>query len=458
MDIVSELNKLVSLHSGSQSQQKFLDRFMASPYKKALEYPLLTSKKVTLEIQQNLSKSVDYSKIMHMSIENPYDEPVTLQISEQFSHRVVDIESAFNIFIYSTAHTNAFGDFRSQADYYYPILMGMRYLTCHGDGNCVLLGILIQSFIKHFLNIDIDTYYSCGSKREFMHVYNRYVQHGEKYYLDADQKIHCYDSKLNQSYSPGLIFQLLGKAGFHAYEKMCVNSDSDSFYKMTHTLLNEFKLIPNAIIYDQHPDKNDFSNLFQQARIHSEERLDLYAEDYPWKKIYRDKAKESGHTGIPFMSQWDPIEQTLPANSILDIGLHPRHNSSKIPAIAYEFCKIFYGRIPARLLFKLDAKQTELIHLMEIPWLIQFENLNHQITISGESFSFEPSDTGSHIISMSDLEKVLKLSSYPFSLELRANSNTNIEIIFPINALAINSNLLQFTTNQESSCPVWISY
>lgn len=429
MNIVSELNDMVKEYSGPTAGHIFYDRFMSSDFAHMLTLPLLTSSPDNW--QSSTFEKIPYQTLNGLSFHNPLSVASTLTLHPKFDG-INTLEELFKAIVSFTSHSNAIGDFRQHPHLYYPVLKGTRYLAFHGDGNCVLLGILLQGFAKHLLGESLDVFYSCGPQREFMHVYCR--SSANDMYYDLDQKIACVNSQLDNTYSHGLIFQLLGKAGFHAYDKLS-QSNPLWFYQMTHDLLYEFKKVPNAFIYDRHPETNNFSELFAIARAHSEQPLHLDQDDYHWKHAYRELAA-ANQQNLSFMDKWEAMEITLPPQSTLTIG-HQTLASTPTQRALDSFAKVFFGRVMMTLSCQLEVGEHT-ISIPELPWMILFDDSKGSLRLNGNNYKSSPIPMGMIEQTTSDLADLL-------SLTLAVSSSTKVDIVMPFNALALNHALITFS-------------
>ncbi len=447
MNIFQSIQSIISDYSSPVASQIFAERFLDSPYEKELLKPLLTLATNKKCVEVNL-KNVQYEKLISLSGMNPTTQTLYLELSSNIEQVLSNQKEAFLRFVQFTSHSNALGDFRVQAPYYSELLKGLPYLCFHGDGNCVLLGILLKEFVKHFSNEDIDLFYSCGSQREFMHVYGEYTRDGQNYYIDADQKIHCELNELDEHYSHGLIYQLISGAGYHAYHKLC-KTLPNAFYKMTHQLLSEYEVMPGPKIYQRNPEQEDFSLLFSQARTHIKDPVSLHETDYDWKNTYRELL--GGVDGsYSLMDVWNtPISLKLPAGASFDLGLAVNPLRKQMPNVVQEFSHVFFGRVPLKLSIPIPSNVPFTYELPDLPWLINIEGCE-KVHLNDNLAHIPGQTQQSTMLFMGDLESFIDTSKNQQKVAFFSSAPFKIELFFPINALALNSALFKISNRNQN--------
>ncbi|MCS5707673.1 hypothetical protein CC99x_002010 [Candidatus Berkiella cookevillensis] len=447
MNIVDALLKYVGLRSGEQSKDIFYQRFLNSEYSWQLRKPLLVNSPSTVNEIDSLQR-IPFERLSFLELENPSNQVVKIRLQENVIHKLKNFEKAFNIFVDFTSHSNPLGDFRKFSSFYHPLYCTSRYLFFHGDGNCVTLGVLLYSFLTHYFEKDsIKLKYSCALKREFMHVYALRERKNHKIlYVDPDQKIFCGYDELDQIYSHGLIFQLLSGAGYYVFDQIPIIKRKHFFLKMTEDLMDNYRITPTQLIYQKEPEKNDFSRIFLKARIESSQDLELFAEDYEWKKSYREIGKKIYQQPLPFLSQLkNIITVIIPPQGQLTLGWH-----NSFPQEVLDFCLIFFGRVPLSIDWEAKSAIVQEVVLPEIPWIILFGAHVNFCILNQKRFDLHRTQCGNFAyLGMGDLEAQFDGITKDIKMTIQVLQDTFIKIVLPFNALAVNANLISLTSEHE---------
>lgn len=455
MNIIQMLLERIDEYSGKGTAEVFYHRFLAGQYTQELKKPLLLGQAGIQKQKHNLA-NLPYQAIQSLSINNYSNEKQEIILSENILSQCDNLSTAFDRFVSMSAHSNPLGDFRQMVDFYHSEYCTSRYLFFHGDGNCVTLGVLLFSFLQHFLNIDIDLHYSCGSAREFMHVYAvKKLSQNDVQYLDPDQKITCDYHELDQYYSPGLIYQLLSAAGFYHFDQIDLTARAKLFLPMTEQLMDEYRVLPGPIIYQQFPGNGNFARLFAKARTDINQVLDVTANDYPWKQAYQEIGRCYYDTTLPFLSQLkQDITLAIPSQGCLEIGVQQDNEIQEL----IDFCMIFFGRVPLKLTVQLAPNRLEALNLPTVPWMILFDRVCDTVTINQQVYPLSITSCQRYCyLGMPQLQAAARQTQLgQYCYNIAAAQKTTVMAVLPLNALAFNADCIRLST--EADAPIGVSY
>ncbi|MEC8051928.1 MAG: hypothetical protein VX210_14145 [Myxococcota bacterium] len=440
--VVSRLIQVAKERSPVDNIDAFIQRFNETEFGYQLSLNMFRWQARPAPTPCQLS-DLSFENLQGLIVNNPTNESAPVLLRETLTKKATTTREAWSLLARATWHTHPIGDYRRHVECYRYRYRNANYLAFHGDGNCVTLGVMLESFFHHFMSEDLpEAHYSCGPIREFMHVFNvANSSQQESTYIDLDQKIFCQYKQLDQHYSPGLLGQLFGKAGFLIFEDYEEGVRHKLFPLMTHELLSEYHVAPGPIIYQANPEVSEFAGHFARARAHGIERVDLASDDYDWKPAYRKLKAPEDESPFFLKELKEPVNIQIPAGGSLEIGFSPDTQ----PREVFDLACVFFGRVPGTLSFKAHKGENKPITTPELPWLIYTdENLSH-IEINGTSYQLNRSQCGRyHWIGMGQLYPNLKLGGLGVELAFNVSIATHLHVIFPMNALAISSGALSF--------------
>lgn len=434
MAILHQLLNVIEEHQGAEIRDFFWLKWQSSQYFEFLFKPFLSS--VGSERWQCLEHPSELKWVSNLRIINESSDQAIAVIYLDQIRSSTDVLTLFNEFCDLTSHSNSLGDFRKESQYYCKTLASSKYFFHHGDGNCVLLGVLFSSYVNQsFRNSPIELFYSCGTMREFMHVYSLYRHNGKVTYFDPDQKILCQEQHINHTYSPGLIFQMLSGAGYNLYKKLINEQKVKWFYSMTRRNFQIYEIEPQPFIYQSSPHRHDYSAIFQSARLNKEALL-LDSHDYSWKQVYQQKFHSNEFYENYFLDNLsENLEIELDPGCSLKIG-----NSNDLPSLTKLYSQIFFGRIPLSITYKIEANYPKIIELLDLPWLIFIKKSDINLRING-CYPLLDYDNCSktYFVGMGTLENLLDMDKTKQQIMIQTDVAIELTIIFPFNGFLLNS-------------------
>jgi len=400
--------------SGQETVDQFMTCFESSGFKEVLNLP-----------------NIDYEFINNEAVSKPIWAYCHFNHEETF-------QELFNWFVRSASHANPLGHFRSYPDFYSQVYATPRYFSFHGDGNCFAVSMIFQGFIKKVLNKDIMVRYGTLPSREYMHTYCEF----DTWYSDADQKTLMLRELITKDKPKGFIYSLLSFSGFDIYDQYSLHDRLRLFPAMTHEFLSDFYMDPQPEIYKKVPSLANLKDGFQQVYKKYSEEVRLDKDDYAWKKLYRDAVSNLvGEHELPFFSQLDqPYPIYVPSNASFKVGF----STSDLPQEVFDLSCVYFGRIPGVISQTVKANLPSQIEAPDFPWMISVKEYWDKIIINNVSITPLKSRCGRFgIIGMGDLEKVHSFSEKVFKFTIQLQQEACVEVVFPVNAQAIASGLIQ---------------
>jgi len=354
-------------------------------------------------------------------------------------YKYESVKELFKVFCLSTAHTNIVGDLRLHVPQLYQIYLGPRYFAFHGDGNCVLLGLIFQALAERN-GFAVDLRYTSTKERDFMHVFGYAYKNNVWYYLvDPDQKnFFCLDRGSLVPYPSAMIFQLIAFAG------ALIAFDIEGCKKkwllssMTLEYLRIFYKKNKPLIYQSFPSQDKITAAFAKSRAQFEVELLLSSSDYKWKKTLIDIA----HPQKPLLGCVDKtVSVLLPVKSNIRIGY-----SVDDPVELLDLMSIYYGRVPWALTMNTDQEGRVIFELPEVPWLIKLPGDCSTVSINGKIINTHEVASKEHrLIGAGDLEllNLHYLSGKNLRLDLKLKLNSRVTVYLPLNYWALSSGYIQ---------------
>ena len=440
MNLTERIFSFVNTVYERESLLEFKEHFEKSGYGDLLTLPLLNG---------NGGETVDVGDIADLPLErvsflrisNNEDRDLRVRCSIDIMGEVNTVEDLFDRFVRCCSHNNPLGDFRKYVDYYAAVYSGQRYFLNHGDGHCVALGLLFQAICREVLNEEITLYYCSSKKREIVHVYGRYSSSDSlDKYIDPDQKTLRVYADMEESLPHGYLLFMINRGGFKAYEDLISAGKEWLFPVMANESFSVSADAEMTICQNTPTIKSEIIHL-EEARNKNSQIIDIKADDYEWKKLYRKAAvaaggKSDNSTSYFLDNLQSPETFHIPSKGALEIGFGFRAYPSEI----IDLFVIYYGRIPATIWFEVKkGKGVELV-LPEFPWFLITKSSLARISLNGKKYSLISSDCGEYkILGMAGLEKALPVSSKEYAVTVEVEETCELGIGFPINAYAFNS-------------------
>ena len=380
-------------------------------------------------------RELDGSQVGALRISNPGSSSAEIGLSIKFEGS--SVEEIFSRFVRATSHSNPIGDFRKHSEAYAPILLGPRYFLFHGDGHCIALSNLLAALLRRTLQMDVSVRYAVTNTRSFMHAFIEWCDGPIRMMLDPDQKsmAEWNDERL----PPGMVFQLICLGGARIYGALDKLNRERIFAQSTRDGLAEFFVeAAQPRIYKPWPSPEEMSSLFIEARTHHIESMSLDVDDYEWKAPFRlARANEA------LLSKMDrPIRMMLPPGATVTFGL----NAEALPKEVNLFPLIFFGRVPAVVRATIPEGGRLPLVIPERPWLCCASSCCEKMTINGRELRTHPSGKFS-ILGAGDLESCMNEPGIDGLADfvVEGPPGETLRVVLPFNALAFNSNVIEFS-------------
>lgn len=425
---------------GHGTGRQFADAFLAFDRTGFFETPMLYG---AGNWSPKALHELDYSRVGALRISNPGSSSAEITMSVKLDGS--SAEEVFSRFIRATSHSNPIGDFRKYPEAYAPILLGPRYFLFHGDGHCIELSNLLASLLRRILQMDVTVRYVVTDTRSFMHAFVERCDGPERMVLDPDQKSMAdwNDERL----PPGMVFQLMALGGARLYGSLSEPDRGWLFAKSTRDGLAEFFVeAAQPRIYRPWPTPKEISVLFVEARAHHIESVSLDVDDYEWKAPFR---RALGHEALLTRAN-QPIRLMLPPGATITFGL----DAEVLPKEVDLFPLIFFGRVPAVVRAIIPENGRLELVIPERPWLCCASRHFETMTINGRELRTHPSDEFA-ILGAGDLEDCVDEPGIDGTADfvIDGTPGESISVVLPFNALAFNSNVLEFA----GELPAWVS-
>lgn len=418
MLILTRLLQIIDDHLGAGTSESFLDAFRHTPFADQIFDP---SMPVTIPSDATLERIV-------RGYRNDSSNDVRFGFSLNLNANSTD--DIFTDFCRATAHSNVVGDLRCNIGQLCGVYEGPRYFTFHGDGNCVLLGLIYQALSQHYGG-DVRLVYTATPARDFMHVF---AESGTTYF-DPDQKA---TASSKEDLAPSaIIYQLLSIAGARVAEMLASSGRSWMLASMTWDYLSVFSSPDQPRIYKPNPTPAVVRLGFKNALMARCESLSMDVDDFPWKgELLRTMG-----SALPLLSRLgDEVQLSCRPGDVVRLGLREGD-----PAEILDLMSIYYGRMPLIVETEADESGEAKFSLPEVPWLIRLPMYCEDVMLNGVRFSPHVDARGNYrILGAGDLEAAGAhwMRGEPLSLNFGVPPDTLISTYLPFNARALRSGLL----------------
>jgi hypothetical protein len=403
-------------------------------------------------IHNEVVGKVDWGSIRSASFHNLKDENVILRLRCCLEDSPVTIPKLFSRFVRSVVHAHLLGDFRKYPDFFFSSYTSARFILFDGAGTCLLLGAMFQSMAQRCCDEFVKLHYSFSPGRELTHVFGSWRGN----FVDPDQKTFIPMEAIDQSALFGYLFQQLGVSAYQIYLGIPEDRRKFLFRKMTLDYFDFYDDSRAQYMYQSKQRISDIKAYFKLARDECSSDLDVFANDFPWKRHMFKKAKLCGISGPYLLAfQSEPIDIVIPSNGRFHIGLL----NPNLPSEAGLLSAIFFGRIPGAIIYEnINCKQV--IPLPELPWMIAFDNRVNEINLNGMVLRpWLSTCKRFRLLGMGDLEicfDKLLLGSKSYTLVVSPCVG-RVTVILPINAFAISSGQIHFDLNPNLALTTWVA-
>ena len=436
------IEKLLSLGDarlGAGTTDRFIAAFDATGYGSELRKPMLDGR----GSWRAPPPGPDPARLSGLRFENRAQSPAQVTFAADLAS--ASVESLFDGFVRSTAHTNPLGDFRNDPERYAPILAGPRYLAFHGDGHCFVLANMLSALLRRLTGTETIVRHTATGDGDFIHTFVEWRAEDRHLLLDADQKTACAWDAEGPPY--GMIYQIVSQAGAMVYESVPEAERRWLFCAPTQAFFANFHGNPDVApprVYRPSPSPEILRALFSKSRARRLEAVSLAADDFPWKARFR-----SAMGGHDLLSQFErPLHLALPPGGSLTIG----HDNDSLPERARSLSLIFFGRVPATLRAEIPQNGRLALSLPERPWLISFSHAVTQAGINGRRLATHRCGDFT-VLGAGDFDECIGEPGIAGNAPCLIDGppGTVVSVILPFNALALNAGRLRVVSDASTS-------
>jgi hypothetical protein len=438
--LIEKLLSLADSRLGAGTAERFVARFNATGYGNELRKPMLDGSGVW---RTSPPPGSNPACLGGLRIVNLAQSAAEVIFAADFAS--ASVESLFDSFVRSTAHSNPVGDFRNHPERYAPILAGPRYVAFHGDGHCFVLANMLSALLRRLTGTQTVVRHTVTGDGDFIHTFVEWRAEGGHTMLDADQKTACAWDAVGPPY--GMIYQILSQAGAMVYESIPEAERRWLFCAPTRAFFANFHGDPDAApprIYQSSPAPEILSDLFMKAKAHRLEAVSLAADDYRWKARFR--VAMQGHE---LLSQFErSLRLVLPPGGSMTLG----HDDAWLPDRVGLLSLVFFGRVPATLRADIPQNGRLALTLPERPWLIAFSQPVTEASINRHRLATHRCGDFS-VLGAGDFDEFIGepgiAGNAPCVIE--GPPGTTVSIILPFNALAFNAGTMRIVSEASTS-------
>ena len=441
--LFSFLLERIDRHYTKATRVEFQQRFSAAGFEKYLRLPFLNPPTRQLNNQTVSLSEIDFTKLSTLSITNHLPIPVKLEGSVAFS-QPYSLQSLFADFTSIAHHHVRMEHYHKFPEYYAGVYASPRYFFFHGDGFCTLLSVLFQGLCLKLLGEKIEAMYCRTPDFLFSHGYCGYSDQQKTWYIDPDLKA-IFNQREFPNFEPATwfinFFENISVQLFHEINDL---ERESKFYRFTRSHFNWLKTCDIRELSQPRSRYEVTRSLLLETVNSSSEIYDVWADDYPWKKNYRNAAGKHSKENFFFCQNIDQAQIfCLPPGAAFEVGI----SDPEVAGWIRQLQTIFFGRVPGRLRIPIKAQTDIEIVIPEIPWLITFRGSSTSIKINNTALQLNRIGNAAALgaLGMGDLDRfesgLIKLDP----LVVNSESDGELSIYFPINAAFWNSSLIKLS-------------
>lgn len=446
---VDQLQQAHRRHYRAGTWESFVDWFERSGYGDVLRLPWLCAGVST--IVEAPIQTFDWAQVRTVRFTNTGSGEAKLQLRCRLEDGPITVPELFSRFVRSTGHTHLWGDFRVYPEFFGASYTGPRFILFDGAGTCLLLGAMFQSMAHRCCGEHVQLHYSHTAHRELTHVFASWQGN----FVDPDQKTFVPMDQLDQSALFGYLFQQLGVSAYQLFLAIPEARRGSLFRSMTQDYFAFYDDSRTQYMYRPEQSVEVVSAFFKTAREDHCNDLDLYADDFPWKRRMLDIATQQGVDRPYFLAhQAAPVDISIPHAATFEIGLL----NPDLPEEAALLSALFLGRVPGALRFP-GATHAQTINVPEIPWLMVFDSAVQSVYVNGHEYHPWESTCGRfRVLGMGDLEKCFTTTPGPSGYEITLGPCAGlVSVVLPINALAIGADQVEFLPAPALALKAWVA-